>query len=148
MKPNLIDYKIIDNDLKILKFNNNTFNLNTILIIVFIVVMFLVFYIFRDKDTKEIKQKRVLDKLQYIYNISDNEIQKKNNIENTKGDIQNISEYGVNNYSLNNLRNTNEYNIQQLALEYNPDTYMNNKYMNDQQLVNQLFPIVNNIEYN
>ena len=148
MKPNLIDYKIIDNDLKILKFNNNTFNLNTILIIVFIAVIFLVFYIFRDKDTKEIKQKKILDKLQYIYQVSDNEIQKKINVENKPDEVQNINEYGINNYSLNNLQNTDEYNIKQLALEYNPDTYMNNKYMNDQQLVNQLFPIVNNIEYN
>ena len=110
--------------------------------------IFLVFYIFRDKDTKEIKQKKVLDKLQYIYQVSDNEIQKKINVDNKPDEIQNINEYGINNYSLNNLQNTDEYNIKQLALEYNPDTYMNNKYMNDQQLVNQLFPIVNNIEYN
>ena len=81
MKPNLINYKIFENEIKnireITNYNNSQI-LNVILILILLSILFLIFYVFRDKKTKKNRVKNTLDKLEYIIKRSDEEIDKKN----------------------------------------------------------------------
>lgn len=131
MKPNLIDYKLLENDLSILEFNKNSNNLNIILIATIIFVLFLIFFIFRAKNTKKERINHTLNKLLYIYNKSTDEIEKKQNIynnliENSQKIIgeqsinEDLSEYGVQDYhiqSLGNSRRDNSYNQNNINLD-------------------------------
>ena len=77
MKPNLINIKTLENELKQIQINKDNFIsllFNLFLVVVMIAVAIMIFYVFRDKRTKENRRQITLNTLHEIAEKADDEI--------------------------------------------------------------------------
>tara|TARA_B100001093_G_C26854323_1_gene1026666 strand:- start:287 stop:544 length:258 start_codon:yes stop_codon:yes gene_type:complete len=73
MNPNLVDSKLFEYDLKqidTINFDKNSFILNLVLLIIFIGCILFAFYFFNDNLDKTQRDKKIKDKLKYIFDKS------------------------------------------------------------------------------
>tara|TARA_B100000282_G_C31438438_1_gene356838 strand:- start:295 stop:552 length:258 start_codon:yes stop_codon:yes gene_type:complete len=73
MNPNLVDSKLFEYDLKkidTLNFQKNSFILNLVLLVLFAVFMLLTIFFVKDNPSKREKDKKIKDKLKYIFDKS------------------------------------------------------------------------------
>ena len=73
MNPNLVDSKLFEYDLKkidTLNFQKNSFILNLVLLVLFVVFMLLTIFFVKDNPSKREKDKKIKDKLKYIFDKS------------------------------------------------------------------------------
>lgn len=73
MNPNLVDSKLFEYDLKkidTLNFQKNSFILNLVLLVLFAVLMLLTIFFVKDNSSKREKDKKIKDKLKYIFDKS------------------------------------------------------------------------------
>jgi Na+/H+ antiporter NhaD/arsenite permease-like protein len=73
MNPNLVDSKLFEYDLKkidTLNFQKNSFILNLVLLALFAVFMLLTIFFVKDNPSKREKDKKIKDKLKYIFDKS------------------------------------------------------------------------------
>lgn len=83
MKPNLIDFNIFKNELKIVKniqkdYEYTIFNIGLILLL--LLVCFMALYVFRDKNSKEKKKEKTIDQLKYILEKSNLHLEREQNV--------------------------------------------------------------------
>ena len=81
MKPNLINYNIIQNELKNSRYikDFNTYTIfNIVLLVIIVGMLFMIFYVFRDKTSKKTRVNNTIKKLEYIAKLADDEINKRN----------------------------------------------------------------------
>ena len=73
MNPNLVDSKLFEYDLKkidTLNFQKNSFILNLVLLVLFTAFMLLTIFFVKDNPSKREKDKKIKDKLKYIFDKS------------------------------------------------------------------------------
>lgn len=78
MNPNLVDTKIFEYDLKQIdkiSIDKTSFFINSIMFSIIILFLVCVFYIFKSRDTKKIRDDNVKDKLRYIIERSNSILQ-------------------------------------------------------------------------
>jgi hypothetical protein len=76
MKPKLIDSYSIEKDIKLFHFNNNSFIVNTVILLIILFSLFCCFYVFKSPYNRKQKKDQVLYKLNYILNKSNEELLK------------------------------------------------------------------------
>tara|TARA_B100000963_G_C22636743_1_gene678021 strand:- start:1292 stop:1549 length:258 start_codon:yes stop_codon:yes gene_type:complete len=73
MNPNLVDSKLFEYDLKkidTLNFQKNSFILNLVLLVLFVVFILLTIFFVKNDSNKREKDKKIKDKLKYIFDKS------------------------------------------------------------------------------